>query len=118
MAAGGVEQVEQWIYTGGGVGQGRVGDKEDAAKEFAVTAPAGFGSGGFDGNYGQYTLGSDARYLLDIEEAQGDSHHTKITYLQPEIGSSQGGGRFPPTDDAGQAGDPRSAAHRYAETPS
>src|SRR3546814_5182084 len=96
IAAGEVEQDEQWIYIGGGFGQVRFGDKEGAAKEFAVTAPAGFGSGGFDGNYGQYTLGSDARYLLDIEEAQGDTDNTKITYLTPKICGFHGGDRKRP----------------------
>ena len=109
IAAGEIEQDEQYVYIAGDFGTVRFGDKEGPAKEFAVTAPIGFGSGGFDGNYTQYTLGQAGAYLLDVEEAL-DSDNTKITYLTPEIGGFQGGIGFAPADAAGKPGTHRTAA--------
>jgi len=96
----GIEQDEQYVYVRGGFGTLRFGDKEGAVKELAVTAPTGFGSGGFDGNYGEYMIGTaSTAYLLDAEEAMGDTDATKITYLTPEFSGFQAGISFTPTDN-------------------
>jgi len=112
IAAGEIEQDEQYVYIRGGFGTLRFGDKEGAVKELAVTAPIGFGSGGFDGNYGEYLIGTTSTaYLLDAEEAMGDTDATKITYLTPEFSGFQAGISFAPTDDnAGKSGAERTAA--------
>ena len=112
IAAGEIEQDEQYVYIRGGFGTLRFGDKEGAVKELAVTAPIGFGSGGFDGNYGDYLLSDtvNTTYLLDPED-QLNSDQTKITYLTPEFSGFQAGIHFTPSSD----GEGKSGAERTAD---
>src|SRR3546814_654983 len=110
-----VEVDEQWGFIGGDFGQVRFGHKEGAAKEFSVTAPADFATGGCDGDYGDFMLGSAGSYLLDLEDAVSDEDNTKVTYITPELGGFQGGISFAPTDNAGKSGAQRRAADSDAE---
>lgn len=90
---------ELYVYVGGGFGQVRLGDKEGAAANFGVTAPT-TGSGGFDGNFGQYMIGDEGSYLLLLN----DNDFTRISYFTPEIGGFQGGISFTPSENDGKEG--------------
>lgn len=85
----GVEVDEQYLYIGGGFGQIRLGDKEGPVANFMVSAPV-VASGGFDGNYSAYTVGSAGSYLFDADDGL-NSDSTKIHYLTPNFGGFQAG---------------------------
>lgn len=99
----GVEVDEQWIYIGGGFGEVRLGDKEGADANFAVTAPLA-GSGGFDGDYGEFMLGNAGSYLLDTSDALDDADATRVQYYTPKLGGFQGGISYAAADASGKDG--------------
>ncbi|HET8727182.1 MAG TPA: porin, partial [Alphaproteobacteria bacterium] len=70
---------------------------------FAVTAPL-TGSGGFDGNYGDYMIGNSGSYLLELADIEGGGDNTRISYFTPEIGGFQGGIGYATSEDEGKGG--------------
>ncbi|MEO3434920.1 porin [Inquilinus sp. CAU 1745] len=90
-----IEIDEQYLYIGGGFGQIRLGDKEGPVANFMVAAPT-VASGGYDGNYSAYTVGSAGSYLYDADDGL-NSDSTKIHYLTPNFGGFQAGISYAPT---------------------
>jgi predicted porin len=83
------------IYVAGGWGRIELGDQDGASDVLTIFAPANYGTGGLDGEYGDWIgflpLGANGLYK---PADSGDS--TKITYYTPTFAGFQAGISYAP----------------------
>ena len=85
------------LFIRGEFGTVRVGDNDGAGDSLSVFAPTGFGTGGIDGNFGDWADVETAIKPVDT----GDN--TKITYFSPKVNNIQAGVSFTPQPNKGKA---------------
>ena len=85
------------LFIRGEFGTVRLGDNDGAGDSLSVFAPTGFGTGGIDGNFGDWA-GGVATALKPVDT--GDN--TKITYFTPKVNNIQAGVSFSPQRSKGK----------------
>ena len=96
LAGSGIALQEADMYMRGEFGTIRIGDNDGAGDSLSVFAPTGFGTGGIDGNFGDWSSVGTALKPVDT----GDN--TKITYFSPKVNNIQAGLSFTPQPNKGK----------------